>query len=43
MFFVNNKSTLKIINLGPENHEHENLDQWTMTIRTEEKPKDWNK
>ena len=35
--------TLKMITLGPEDPEPENLDQWTMTIRTEAKPKDWNK
>ena len=32
-----------MITLGPEDPEPENLDQWTMTIRTEAKPKDWNK
>ena len=35
--------TLRMITLGPEDPEPENLDQWTMTIRTEAKPKDWNK
>jgi hypothetical protein len=35
--------SLKMITLGPEDPEPENLDQWTMTIRTEAKPKDWNK
>ena len=35
--------TLKMITLGPEDPEPENLEKWTMTIRTEAKPKDWNK
>ena len=35
--------TLRMVTLGPEDPEPDNLDQWTMTIRTEAKPKDWNK
>ena len=34
---------LKMITLGPEDPEPDNLDQWTMTIRVEEKPADWDK
>tara|TARA_B100001057_G_C22127176_1_gene673135 strand:- start:263 stop:445 length:183 start_codon:yes stop_codon:yes gene_type:complete len=35
--------TLKMITLGPEDPEPENLDQWTMTLRVEPKPADWDK
>ena len=35
--------TLKMITLGPEDPEPENIDQWTMTIRVEPKPADWDK
>ena len=32
-----------MITLGPEDPEPENIDQWTMTLRIEPKPADWNK
>tara|TARA_B100000424_G_C22582602_1_gene327385 strand:+ start:98 stop:286 length:189 start_codon:yes stop_codon:yes gene_type:complete len=35
--------TLKMITLGPEDPEPENIDQWTMTLRVEPKPADWDK
>ena len=35
--------TLKMITLGPEDPEPENIDQWTMTIRIDPKPADWDK
>ena len=34
--------SLKMITLGPEDPEPENLDQWTMCIKVEPKPADWN-
>ena len=35
--------TLKMITLGPEDPEPENIDQWTMCIKVEPKPADWDK
>jgi hypothetical protein len=32
-----------MITLGPDDSEPENIDQWTMTLRVEPKPADWNK
>ena len=34
--------TLKMITLGPEDPEPENIDQWTMCIKVEPKPADWD-
>ena len=33
---------LKMISLGPDDPEPDNIDQWTMTIRIDPKPANWN-
>ena len=35
--------TLRMITLGAEDPEPENIDQWTMTLRIDKKPADWDK
>ena len=35
--------SLKMITLGPEDPEPENIDQWTMCIKVEPKPENWGK
>ena len=35
--------TPRMITLGPDDSEPDNLDQWTMCIKVEPKPADWNK
>ena len=35
--------TLKMITLGHEDPEPENIDQWTMCIKVEPKPENWGK
>ena len=34
--------SLKMISLGPDDPEPDNIDQWTMTIRIDPKPANWN-
>ena len=35
--------TLRMITLGPDDSEPDNLDQWPMCIKVEPNPADWNK
>ena len=35
-------TSLKMISLGPDDPEPDNIDQWIMTIRIDPKPANWN-